>query len=261
MKKVFVMIAVATLLMPATSKAQTEFSVGADLVSSYVWRGSVGAGASFQPSVGLTAGGFSIGFWGSTDIASLGLKEVDLSLGYSVGGLSIGLTDYWWNGEGSFEEIDTDGDGTPDAVESTGFDYFQLFKEDANSHLLELNLGYSFEFGLSLSLNTMLAGAQDKYVDDNGELKRSFTTYFELGYDFSIGDVSLTAALGLSPWNKTGLYTGGYPYATDGLAVTNIALTASKEIAITDKFSLPVFGQIGFNPAKEDVFLVFGISF
>jgi hypothetical protein len=223
--------------------------VGADLVSSYVWRGVYNAGASFQPSLGLTAGGFSVGFWGSSDF-SLGAKEVDLSLGYSGGGFSIGLTDYWWNGEGVM-------------------DYFQLFKKDANSHLLELNLGYSFEFGLSFSLNTMLAGAQDKYVDDNGKTKRSFTTYFELGYDFSIGDVNLTAALGLSPLNKTGLYTGGslfmggspYAYSTDGFAVNNISLTASKDIVITDKFSLPVFAQLSFNPAIEDAFLVFGISF
>ena len=57
------------------------------------------------------------------------------------------------------------------------------------------------------------------------------------------------------------MYTNGYPYATDGFAVTSLSLTASKEIAITDKFSLPVFGQVTFNPAKEDVFLVFGFSF
>jgi hypothetical protein len=263
MKKIssIIIVVTALLFVPAASNAQTEFSVGADLVSSYVWRGTYCAGASFQPSLGLTSGGFSIGFWGSTDIASLGLKEVDLSLGYSAGGFSIGLTDYWWNGEGGIVEIDDDGDGVTDRTEQTGFDYFQLFKKDANSHLLELNLGYAFEFGLSFSLNTMLAGAQDIYWDDSGERKRSFTTYFEMGYDFSIGDVSLTAALGLSPWNKTGLYTGEYMSATDGPAVTNIALSASKEIAITEKFSLPVFGQIGFNPAKEDAFLVFGISF
>ena len=238
------------LLMPANSRAETEFSVGGDLVSSYVWRGIYNAGASFQPSVGLTAGGFSIGFWGSSDF-SLGAKEVDLSLAYTIGGFSIGLTDYWWSGEGAL-------------------DYFQLFKKDANSHLLELNLGYGFDFGLSLSLNTFLAGAQDKYPDeDEMDMKRSFTTYFEAGYDFSIKDVNLTAAVGFSPWNKTHAYTGGsvfmggvpYDYSTDGFAVNNISLTAKKDIAITDKFSLPVFGQLSFNPAIEDVFLVFGISF
>ncbi|MDR1865896.1 MAG: hypothetical protein LBR08_10045 [Bacteroidales bacterium] len=254
MKKVFSFILAAMLLVPATSKAQTEFSVGADLVSSYVWRGVYNAGASFQPSVALTAGNFSIGAWGSTNFV-LAQKEVDLFLSYSIGGLSVGLTDYWWSGEGAL-------------------DYFQLFKKDANSHLLELNLGYSFEFGLSLSLNTMLAGSQDKYIDDAGTVKRSFTTYFEAGYDFSVGDVNLTAALGFSPWNKTGLYTGGslfglpsaglvfpYAYATDEFAVNNISLKAAKEITITDSFSLPVYGQLIFNPAIEDAFLVFGITF
>jgi hypothetical protein len=258
MNKIVSFVIAIILLLPATGKAETDFSVGADLVSSYVWRGVYNAGASFQPSVGLTAGGFSVGFWGSSDFV-LGAKEVDLSLAYTLGGFTVGLTDYWWSGEGVL-------------------DYFQLTKkqtldhfvaeEFANSHLLELNLGYAFEFGLSLSLNTFLAGAQDLY-ENNGKITRSFTSYFEAGYDFKIGEVDLTAALGLSPWNKTGAYTGGslflggspYPYATDGFAVNNISLTAKKEIAITDKFSLPVFGQVSWNPAIEDVFLVFGISF
>ncbi|MDR2040383.1 MAG: hypothetical protein LBQ60_20905 [Bacteroidales bacterium] len=226
---------------PLTSKAQVDYSLGADIVSSYIWRGSHCAGTSIQPSMGLSVGGFSIGTWGSVDVGGFGLKEVDLTLGYSIGGFSIGLSDYWWNGE-------------------EAYDYFR-FKKDSSSHMLEVNLGYEFGFGLSLSWNTMVAGAQDKYPDDDGDIQRAFSTYIEAGYSFSIKSIDLTASLGFSPWKSDVMYTAGYAHATDGFAITNISLLASKEISITERFSLPVFTQLTFNPAKEDVFLVFGFSF
>ena len=106
----------------------------------------------------------------------------------------------------------------------------------------------------------MIAGTADKYLDDT-KTKRAYSTYVEAGYSFDVKDVSLTGTLGFSPWKSNVLYTGAYPYATDSFAVTNISLTASKSISITDSFSLPVFGQLAFNPATEDVFLIFGIIF
>ncbi|MDR0814246.1 MAG: hypothetical protein LBN37_00675 [Bacteroidales bacterium] len=257
MKKIFLFILAAMLLMPANSRAETDFSVGADLVSSYVWRGAFSAGASFQPTVSFTAGNFTIGSWGSMEFIGF-QKEVDLFATFAIGNFTIGLTDYWWEGEGAQN-------------------YFQ-FKKDASSHWLEVNLGYSFDCGLGLSWNTMVLGSGDKYADGT-DLKRAFSTYVEAGYDFSIGSVNLTAALGVSPWKSNQLYTTGYAYGevigvdpftgediyqnngTEGFAVTNISLKASKEISITDKFSLPIYGQLIFNPAKEDTFLVFGISF
>ncbi len=244
MNKITSFIIVALLLAPVTGKAQCDFSVGADFVSSYVWRGAATAGTSIQPSMGLSASGFNVGAWGSVDISGQGYKEVDLSVSYTIGGFRFGLTDYWWDGEGAF-------------------DYFD-FKKDESSHLLEANLGYKFGFGLELSWNTVVAGAGDKYADGD-DTKRTFSTYVEAGYSFAIKDVNLIAAIGASPWKSDVLYTGyekdGQQYGTDGFAVTNISLAASKDVAITDKFSMPLFGQLAFNPAKEDVFLVFGLSF
>jgi hypothetical protein len=40
----------------------------------------------------------------------------------------------------------------------------------------------------------------------------------------------------------------------------NLGLTVSKDIKITDKFALPVFGSFITNPEAENVFFVFGIS-
>ena len=80
-----------SMAVPATSIAQdkVEASVGADLVSGYIWRGQDLGGVSIQPSLSVAYKGFSLGAWGSAGIESADTKELDLTLGYSTGGFSI----------------------------------------------------------------------------------------------------------------------------------------------------------------------------
>jgi hypothetical protein len=231
MKKVIVMIVafVCTMGVEAQEEGGVDFSVGADLVSSYVWRGSIGAGASIQPSAGLNIGGFSISAWGSVDIASMGSKEVDFTLGYSIAGVSLSVTDYWWEGEGIYK-------------------YFN-YKNETTDHLWEASAAYTLptvSFPLTLSWNTFFAGN-----DKDSEGKAAYSSYVEASLPFSIKNVGLEAAIGLTPYE-------GY-YAPNA-SVVNVSLKASKEIKISDSFSLPVFGQIVVNPRSEDIFFVFGLS-
>ncbi len=176
-------------------------NVGADLVSGYVWRGvyQIGSGASVQPSLGLAYKGFSIGAWGSTRLAGR-FQELDLSAGYSVGGFSVGVTDYWWAGQGA-----------------------PFYSDYLNTHLFEGTLGYHFgkKFPLHVSWSTMFAGNLDK-VD--GE--RKFSTYIELGYDFRIKGVDLTCAVGVAPWDAPAWLTPRW--GDKGFQVSNISLKASK---------------------------------
>jgi len=214
------------VLVVSTVKAQTEFSVGADVVSSYVWRGSQLSGASIQPSLGLSIGDFSLSAWGSSDINGA-FKEVDLSAEYSISGFSILFTDYW---------------------ASSGKYY--MYDSHRTEHAFEVSLGYTLpeSFPLSISWNTMFAGV-DTYKS-NGD--RACSTYVELGYPITVNDVSLELATGLTPWEGA--------YASD-FSVINVSLKASKEIKITDSFSLPLFGQLITNPRAEETFFVFGVSF
>jgi hypothetical protein len=223
-----------------------NFSVGADLVSSYVWRGAYQTKASFQPTASLSAGNFSLSAWASTEIVG-SQKEVDFTVGYSIGGLSLAVTDYWWSGEKAGERADMKTNK-----------YFNYGKE--TEHLWEGTLGYTLpvkSFPLSLSVNAMFAGADKKrdYFEEGDEDKDgdkiNYSSYVEVSLPFTIKDVSLNAALGLTP--SRGLY------GTEA-SVVNISLKAGKEIKISDSFSLPVFGQIILNPNSEDIFFVFGIS-
>lgn len=109
-KKVFLgpLVAVVGCLMATTNTQAQEFTVQGDLVSSYVWRGMYQTGASIQPTLGFTIGGFSLTAWGSTDFdgcqASEGRanKEIDLTCAYAFGstGLTLSVADLWWPGKG-----------------------------------------------------------------------------------------------------------------------------------------------------------------
>jgi len=157
---VLMLLAVALLTTSVNMNAQEDeqsspFSVGGDLVSSYLWRGTkFGTGPAIQPYLSFAVGGFEIGGWGSYCFTSNEAAEADLYLSYGFDfGLSIGLTDYYFPG-------------------SNYFDYSTV----SGAHAFEINLGYEIK-GLSLSANWVMneAGSAGSAGND---------LYFEAGYGF-----------------------------------------------------------------------------
>jgi hypothetical protein len=224
MKKMNRVAAIVVLLVglaavPAMVTAQ-EVSVGADIVSSYVWRGTkFGEGAAVQPTVEFSSGGFAVGAWGSFGLAKDDAAEADLYAGYSFDfGLYLGLTDYYFP-----VYYDDNGDLTYD-------DYL-----DSDNHYDEVNVGY--ETGpVSLSANMFFGNNME---DDK---------YFEVAYDFGLASVFVGA--------------GDESYTVDGdFAICNVGISAEKEIEITDKYSLPLFGSFIVNPDSEQAYIVVGMSF
>jgi len=82
------------LFSPLEEK-QRSWSLGTDLVSSYIWRGTrQGRGPHIQPYVEYSAGPVTGGVWGTFDFH--GYREVDLYLAFDLtGGFSVSLQDYW----------------------------------------------------------------------------------------------------------------------------------------------------------------------
>ena len=216
------------------AQPQTEISIGGDLVSTYVWRGVYQSGFSLQPEIGLSVGGFTVGVWGSTDLDNF--KEVDLSVGYSVRGFSVGVTDYGWGGQRL-------GDGR-----------FAPYFKYGDTHYFEGTLAYEFgeKFPLGISWSTMFAGADKK---ENGD--RAWSSYVELAYPFSVGSVELTAAAGAAPWAAPAWLPGGY----DGFQISNVSLKASRAIPVSEKYEIPLFVQLAVNPQLNYMNLVIGLSF
>lgn len=234
-------IAIAFFVISISANAQTGFNVQGDIVSSYVWRGQYQTGASMQPTLGFYTGGFSLTAWGSMDITGKNKKEVDFTAAYSLKGFTISVADLWWAGE---------------QVEgNSGREKYFMFESKRTDHIFEVGLSYTIQskkFPLSVSWYTMFGG-YDKMDMSDKRSKQAYSSYMELNYPFSVKSISLNATMGLTPWNAA-------QYGTNSFAVTNIALKATKEIKISNKFSLPIFTQIIWNPNKEDVHLVFGIT-
>lgn len=228
------------------SERGVRFHIQGDLVSSYVWRGMYQTGASIQPALGLSAGGFSLTAWGSTDFDGISssdkkaAKEVDLTATYSFGNFTVSLADMWWAGQGNGK-------------------YFRFKSHDTNHHF-EAGVSYVLpcgKFPLSLAWYTMFAG-EDKNIRTGAtgdpEYDQAYSSYAELNYPFAVKGIRLNATLGFVPYRSELLYGVGR------FAVTNIALKGTKEIRLNDSFSLPVFVQVIWNPRVEDVHLVFGFT-
>ena len=218
----------ASLLVVLGSSAvraqeDVEVSIGADVVSEYIWRGTYCGGASIQPSISVSKSGFSLTAWGSVGLDSADTKEFDLTLGYGVGGFSVAVTDYWFSNAPRY------------------FDYGAR-----GAHTFEVTLGYDFG-AVALSWNTYIAG--DDYKEDG---KRAYSTYVEAVVPFKLGGLDFAAEVGATPWE--GAYSGG-------LNVTNIGLGVSKEIKITESFTLPAFAKVTTNPFEDRTYFVFGLTF
>lgn len=217
----------AFLLLLGTPQLQTAeaqevtVSPGVDLYSTYVWRGVAYSGPSIQPYVELGAGGFSLGAWGSQGIDGI-TSSNDASNG--------------------FQEMDLYASYSFNFGLSIGVtDYYYpgslYFEED--SHAFELNGGYTVG-DLSLSANYIFAGGGS--VGDD--------VYFEVGYSAGPADLFVGGGDG---WHVS-------DPVEDEFQIVNVGVGTSKEIQITDSFSLPVSGSVILNPNTEQFYVLAGIS-
>ena len=231
MKKIVLFAMGLVMSMTAFAQDEIETTISGDIVSSYIWRGQDLGSTSIQPTLGIDYKGLSLTAWGSyglTDPADT--KEFDLTLGYSVGGFNIGITDYWLNAGGDPENR-----------------YFR-YNAYSTNHVFEANIGYDFGMA-SLQWYTNFAGNDG--VNNDG--KRAYSSYVEANIPFKLGSVDWTATAGAVP------FATDY-YGTTEFAVTNLSLRADKEIKVTDSFSIPIFGQVTANPYTKKAYLVLGLT-
>ena len=155
--------------------------------------------------------------------------EMDLYLGYSFDfGLSVTVTDYYFGGD---------------------------WMEFGTMHYIEPMLG--FEAG-SFSISAaymLLAGTEEDVaagIEETG-LGEEGDMYLEVGYAFD--NVSLTLGAG------DGQYTATDDDPEGDFNICNISIGTSKEVEITEKFSLPISGSVTLNPTTGGFFATVGISF
>ena len=226
------MMCLAAIAMTAlTAKAQdkVEGTISTDVVNQYIWRGQDLGDVSIQPTLGVAYKGFSLSAWGNVVLSDKDdTKEFDLTAAYTAGGFHIGVTDYWFN--------------------SPNDKYF-AYKAHETSHVFEGNIGYDFG-PLAVNWYTNFAGSDG--VNKDGD--RVYSSYVELAAPFKLASLDWTATVGAVPY-RTSFYA-----KADGFAVTNLGLKASKDIEITNSFSVPVFAGIYANPSTQKAYFVCGFT-
>ncbi len=188
--------------------------------------------------LGFTYKGFSLSAWGSqslTNNADRDVQELDINLGYSIKGISVTITDYWWGGL------------------HNPYGYYKHGPADNpvdGGHHFEATVAYNFgeKVPLSLSWSTWFAGADLHTSTD----KRCYSTYIGASYNITcLNNITLTPSIGFTPWKG---------YYHEKAAFTDISLKATKNATISDKISIPLFVQFIASPVNDHVYLVAGVG-
>ena len=249
------------LAQNAVPKAkQAKISMGADVMSRYIWRGSQfgGNSPSLQPSLSIGYGNLTGSAWGAYSLSGSNTgQEFDLSLSYTFlnDALTAGICDYFF----------------PD--ESSDYQYFN-WKKDVTGHVLEASLAFNGTGKLPLTFLAAVNfyGADAIKVNNNpaspGFNSREgikYSNYFELGYSFNVQDIPCKAFIGgtlnqVKKANNLTGYRGESGYYGNGPGIINLGITATQSLPVTEKFTLPISASIITNPQTQKIFFVFGFS-
>ena len=221
-----IILSFAVVLSFTTTEVKAQ-DFGADVVSSYVWRGTqFGTGPAVQPWFTLPelTSGLELGVWGSfplSDAASGQTYELDMYASYDFGPFALTITNYTFNNPNGVYGA------TVDSYEDSGYELFDGDMEvtaSASLGAIGLTVGYFTDLeALYVEAGTTVAGMD-----------------LAIGYG-SDGD--------------------GAFYAGGDSGLVNVSLGGSKDIKITDDYSLPLFGSFIYNPDAEAAFMVVGMSF
>ena len=234
------LLALALILAAPATLAQPGVTLGADIVSRYVWRGiDYGDQINVQPALAVSFDNVEVGTWASYSVSSVGdgpaFAEQDFYVSATAGPVAFGITDYYY----------------PILNGAETSDFFNFDDDYAGAHTLEGFVQFAPEGApVSLLVATAFYNASD------------FPTYVELGTGFALGGIEWGAAAGAVFALDPPEGTAGSPFygTTDDAALINLSLGASKEIPVTSSFSLPVSASLIVNPDSERSFLVFGVS-
>jgi hypothetical protein len=212
----FLTLAFAALFFTTfgTQKVEAQ-DFGADVASSYVWRGTqFGNGPHVQPWMSLGYGNLELGAWGSVPLtAGDGGTELDLYVSYDLGPLALTVTNYTFpNTSPASKGAYVDGEGLFEG------DYLEV-SGSGSVGPIDLTVGYFTELE---------------------------ALYIEAGFSIGVVDV----AIGYAGEDDSDWYV-----SEAGLC--NISVGGSKEVKITDDYSLPLFGSLVYNPDAESAFLTF----
>jgi hypothetical protein len=267
MKKSIIILALMLIGISAFSfeasaqekESNFTYEVGADVVTSYLWRGQNLGGLSIQPSVTLGWRGLYVSGWANIGADNWKFEElnpeIDITIGYDNYGFKLDLTHlYYFYGDKYFKGLE---------------DANNKFSESTMELHAGIDIGEWTNFvPLTLDWYTTVLG-YDPVLDDNGDLvlnkngnaKRAYSTYIELGYDINLPlDIVLGLKVGFTPWK--GMFSEYKEVWKNGQTVglNNLQLRAEREFELNNIY-LNVWGEAMFNcygVTKDNIIKTFG---
>ena len=221
----------------AQQKITSNFHLGIDLQTKYIWRGmemmTEEAAPVLFPQINFQNKGFYAYVMGGYAINGK-YSEVDLGVSYTYKWLTVGLNDYYYP--------------TITTPEDTYFN----FKSRETGHWFEGVITIAPEqIPAYLTVSNFFAGADKK---EDG--KQAYSTYAEIGghYDF-LHDHQLALAVGAA-FNKS--CYNGYVH---NFSICNIELKYTYSLAFKNNFTLPLSVMYIINPVYEKSHVNFMASF
>lgn len=216
-----------------------SIEVGADVVSSYLWRGQNLGGVSIQPSVTVDWRGLYVTGWANIGAENWTFEdlapEMDITIGYSNYGLELDLTHlYYFGGEPFFPKGG-----------------FKPQMEEVSSSQMEAHAGFHLgelieSVPLSVDWYTTIFG-NDCYINDAGEWQRAWSTYVEVGYQFNLLlGITLDARVGFTPWRGMYSFYEEVWKNAKTVAINNIHLRAERDFTVKG-LSLGVWAECMLN--------------
>lgn len=213
---------------------------GVTLASRFIYRGiNLGEAPQVQPRLSLNAGDFQVSLWSSHPIAQPSDESIETprdanyrevlfwalyNIDVGVGTLTPYVQNHYNPNVGDLFDFEDDGEG---------------------AHFLQTQLMFTGDE--RLPIDALIGWV---FYNDPGD-----SIYLEGGYRFSASGLDLRAFLGgvpgRSPFNGV---------TDDEPTITNIGLSASRSLTLTEEYSLPVGVSFIFNPYTENALAVFSVN-
>ena len=247
MKKILTFLVAVTAAMSVSAweyeNPGFEWSVGADITSAYLWRGIKLGGLAFQPDVTVGYGGLNLDVWANISpedyTFSALAPELDLTLSYTIAGLTLGVThQYYFDGSRFFDYK------MPTLAAYDAEEYGKNYAGNQTEVFAKFELGEIVESVPLTFLWSTYVGGDDwcpLYENPADEeeltgLKKAYSSYFEITYDAELPlGFTLSPTVGMTPWASM------YNYYEGGFSVNNISLKLNWELEVTDFFTLDVY--------------------
>jgi len=227
----FVILSLCTLLPGISLTAQErkenkiEFNIGAEMASSYIWRGqNYKHTPSIQPWAEVSWKGFTFGTWSAFRVTGEGDDEIDFYISKETGPLTLALWDYW-----SYSK------NTPGKY----FDY----SPETTSHMFEGQATLSF--GDKTRFNFLISS-----IFYGSDPSKSF--YGEAEFIKTIGKNQLSLFTGYQ-------FKGEYYHTSPGFV--NLGCSYVRQIPVKENFTPYISISFIVNPSAGSTYFIAAIGF